>query len=84
MTVTKRVLTFPLLVLISLLERITKPMWNFFGTCVVFFISFKVANAGVDPENFVNCLRAVFWDAVLMLVAFQTLPELFFKMFDED
>jgi hypothetical protein len=81
MGLVRKVLTFPLMVLIFLLERITKPMWDFAGGCFVFWLCFKVVNSGVEPGNISNALRVVFWDTVLGIVAFQTLPELFFKMF---
>lgn len=84
MKITRRVLTFPLQILVIALDKITKPMWNFAGTCFVFWIGFLAANSGVDPENLSNALRAVFWDAVLGLAAIQTLPQLFFAMFNND
>jgi hypothetical protein len=82
MSIKKRILTLPFQLLIYIFEKITKPMWDFAGTCFVFYVGFVAANSGVDPENISNALRAVFWNAVLALVAFQTLPQLFFAMFD--
>lgn len=77
----RKILFFPLLILIFVLERISRPVWNFASGCLLFLVCFKVANAGVDPENISNVLRAVFWDAVLGTVAIQTLPEMFFEIF---
>lgn len=84
MGTTRKILTFPLLILVSILEKITRPVWDFMGTCFFFWICFTAANSGIEPGNISNALRAVFWDAVLALTAFQTLPQLFFKMFDCD
>lgn len=83
MSKTRKILTFPFQILVLAFENITKPIWHFAGTCFVFWVAFVAANSGVDPENISNALRAVFWDSVLVLVAFQTLPQLFFAMFEE-
>lgn len=81
MNATRKIITFPLLVLVFILERITRPMWDFLGGCFVFWICFKIANSNVEPGNISNALRVVFWNIVLTWVAIQTLPELFFKIF---
>lgn len=82
MSTTRKILTFPLLVLVFVLDRITRPMWDFASACFLFWGAFTLANSGVEPGNISNALRVVFWDGVLLLVALQTLPDLFFKIFD--
>lgn len=84
MSIAKKIVSFPFLILVYVLERITRPMWDFLGGCFVFWVAFTVANSGVEPGNISNALRVVFWDGVLLLVAIQTLPELFFKIFDSN
>jgi hypothetical protein len=81
MTKTRKLLMAPILILIFIVERISRPVWTFASSLLMFWILFHVVNSDVEPGNISHAVRVVFWDAVLGLVALQTLPQQFFDIF---
>ncbi|BEV07244.1 hypothetical protein [Methylophilus sp. DW102] len=84
MRISIKVLLLPLLAVLTLLSHIPRKVWDFLAGCLLFWGAFKLANHNIDNNSIADALQVVFWDAVLGLVALQTLPELFFDIFNGD